>query len=102
MLQVGKIIWVVLFSFIVKIIVITPYKLWDMMHQVIIIQCILRCLCHLYILLILTINFAGEIPYYIIRNTWGTSFGLDGYLHVAIGKNLCGIAEEISAVDVIL
>ncbi|RWS29685.1 cathepsin O-like cysteine peptidase protein [Leptotrombidium deliense] len=45
-------------------------------------------------------DISGEIPYYIVRNTWGTEFGLDGYLRIAIGKNLCGIAEEISAVDV--
>lgn len=47
-------------------------------------------------------DISGAVPYYIVRNTWGTAFGLDGYLNVAIGKNLCAIAEEVSAVDVIL
>jgi cathepsin O len=28
--------------------------------------------------------------YYIVRNSWGRSFGLDGYLHIAMGSNLCG------------
>lgn len=30
------------------------------------------------------------MPYYIAKNSWGTDFGIDGYVHVAIGKNLCG------------
>ncbi|XP_054169231.1 cathepsin O-like [Oppia nitens] len=47
-------------------------------------------------------DLTGDIPYYIIRNTWDTSFGIDGYLHIAIGNNLCGIAEEVSAFDVVI
>ncbi|KAI1304896.1 Cathepsin O [Halotydeus destructor] len=46
-------------------------------------------------------DLTGEVPYYIVRNTWGTSFGIDGYLHIAIGKNLCAIAEEVSSLDII-
>lgn len=42
----------------------------------------------------------GDVPHYIVRNSWGTSFGDDGYLYVAVGKNLCGIAEEVSTVAV--
>jgi len=47
-------------------------------------------------------DLTADIPYYIVRNSWGPSFGIDGYIHIAIGKNLCGLPEEISAVDVIL
>lgn len=43
---------------------------------------------------------SGETGYYIVKNTWGREFGIDGYLHIAIGKNLCGIAEEVSSVTV--
>lgn len=32
----------------------------------------------------------GENPYYILKNSWGTNFGNDGYIHVAIGNNECG------------
>ena len=32
----------------------------------------------------------GSVPYYIVRNSWGTEFGLNGYLHVAVGGDLCG------------
>ncbi|XP_064477950.1 cathepsin O-like [Ornithodoros turicata] len=42
-----------------------------------------------------------QIPYYIVRNSWGVGFGNDGYLYIAIGKNLCGIAEEVSTVTVV-
>ncbi|XP_055931593.1 cathepsin O-like [Argiope bruennichi] len=46
-------------------------------------------------------DLTGEIPYYIVRNSWGIEFGNDGYLNIVIGKNMCRIAEEVSAVDVI-
>ncbi|XP_016841899.1 cathepsin O [Nasonia vitripennis] len=40
-------------------------------------------------------------PYYIVRNSWGPSFGDKGYLYIAIGSNLCGIANQVSSVDVV-
>lgn len=42
----------------------------------------------------------GEVPYYIVRNSWGPEYGNGGYLYIAVGKNLCGIAEEVSTVSV--
>lgn len=45
-------------------------------------------------------DLTGDIPYYIVRNSWGTGFGIQGYLKIAIGKNLCGIADQVSALDV--
>jgi hypothetical protein len=39
----------------------------------------------------------GYAPtYYIVRNSWGTSWGIGGYVHMVRGKNLCGIANEPS------
>ncbi|XP_015928798.1 cathepsin O [Parasteatoda tepidariorum] len=46
-------------------------------------------------------DISGEIPYYIVRNSWGTQFGNNGYLNIVIGKNMCRIAEEVTAVDVL-
>ncbi|KPM08509.1 cathepsin O-like protein [Sarcoptes scabiei] len=44
-------------------------------------------------------DLTGPIPFYKVRNTWDINFGIDGYIHIAIGNNLCGIAEEVSALN---
>ncbi|GAB0096886.1 cathepsin O [Sergentomyia squamirostris] len=43
-------------------------------------------------------NLTHEIPHYIVRNSWGKRFGENGYLRIAIGKNLCGIAQRVAAI----
>lgn len=43
-------------------------------------------------------DLTAEIPHYIVRNSWGPQFGDNGYLYIAIGKNLCGIANEVSTI----
>ncbi|XP_011158926.2 cathepsin O [Solenopsis invicta] len=43
----------------------------------------------------------ASIPHYIIKNSWGTSFGNKGYIYIAIGKNLCGIANQVSSLEVV-
>ncbi|XP_005853064.1 PREDICTED: cathepsin O-like [Myotis brandtii] len=32
----------------------------------------------------------GTTPYWIVRNSWGSSWGVDGYAHVKMGSNICG------------
>ena len=47
-------------------------------------------------------DLSGPIPYYIVKNSWGADFGIEGYLHIEIGKNLCGLAMRVSALDVLI
>jgi cathepsin O len=37
----------------------------------------------------------GPVPYYIVRNTWGTDWGLDGYLYIKFGSNMCGMLNSL-------
>lgn len=43
---------------------------------------------------------AASIPHYIIKNSWGPSFGDKGYIYIAVGKNLCGKTNEQAACDI--
>ncbi|KAK2848855.1 hypothetical protein Q5P01_008689 [Channa striata] len=40
----------------------------------------------------------GDIPYWIVQNSWGTSWGDGGYVYIRIGNNVCGIADSVTAV----
>jgi cathepsin H len=35
---------------------------------------------------------AAGVPYYIVKNSWGTSFGISGYFWMVRNKNMCGVA----------
>jgi len=37
---------------------------------------------------------SGSTPYWIVRNSWGTDWGENGYLKVERGYNVCGISDE--------
>jgi C1A family cysteine protease len=43
---------------------------------------------------ILAVGYASN--YYIVRNSWGASWGQGGYVMMVRGKNLCGIGQEPS------
>ena len=36
----------------------------------------------------------NDQQYWIVRNSWSTSWGEDGYLRLAINGNACGVANE--------
>ena len=38
--------------------------------------------------------------YWIVRNSWGTSWGNAGYIYLAYGSNTCGVADTVTYVSV--
>ncbi|XP_034161669.2 cathepsin O [Pangasianodon hypophthalmus] len=40
----------------------------------------------------------GEVPFWIVRNSWGTAWGDEGYVYVKMGENMCGVADSVAAV----
>jgi cathepsin F len=40
---------------------------------------------------------ADGMTAWVVRNSWGTSWGYGGYLYVAMGEDACGIAQECTA-----
>jgi len=43
---------------------------------------------------------SGPVPHYIVKNSWGTDFGDHGYMYIAMGNNVCGIANRVALVVV--
>ena len=38
--------------------------------------------------------------YWMVRNSWTASWGIEGYIHIKMGENLCGIANAATIVHV--
>jgi len=43
-------------------------------------------------------GYNAEGNYYIVRNSWSSAWGEDGFIYVEAGSNVCGIAQEASVV----
>jgi len=45
-------------------------------------------------------NKAGPTPYWIVRNSWTTDWGVNGYIHLKMGHNICGVANDATIVEI--
>ncbi len=41
--------------------------------------------------IITVVTLSGDVPYWRIRNTWGTDWGEDGFVRVLYGNKMCGM-----------
>ncbi|XP_035622511.1 cathepsin O isoform X4 [Oncorhynchus keta] len=59
-----------------------------------------HCSCHHanHAVLVTGYDTTGDVPYWIVQNSWGTSWGNKGYVYIKMGDNVCGIADSVTAV----
>jgi len=38
----------------------------------------------------------ASTPYYYVRNSWGTDWGINGYILLEMNKNTCGMTDEVT------
>jgi len=38
----------------------------------------------------------ASVPYWIVRNSWGTGWGIQGYIQLEMNQNTCAMAQEVT------
>jgi len=41
-------------------------------------------------------NSTASTPYWMVRNSWNTDWGIEGYIWLEMGKNTCGLTNDIT------
>jgi C1A family cysteine protease len=47
------------------------------------------------------VGYDTKQAYYIVRNSWNTDWGIDGYIYLQTDQNTCGIADVVTFADVV-
>jgi hypothetical protein len=45
-------------------------------------------------------NTTAPTPYWIVRNSWASTFGENGYIYLEMAKNTCGLADDVTIPEV--
>jgi len=45
-------------------------------------------------------NAQAPTPYWIVRNSWASTWGEDGYVYLEMAKNTCGLANDVTVPEV--
>jgi len=45
-------------------------------------------------------NANAAVPYWLVRNSWATNWGINGYIHLEYPANTCGVANEATYVTI--
>jgi len=45
-------------------------------------------------------NSTAPTPYWIVRNSWATTWGDQGYIYLEMAKNTCGLADDVTIPEV--
>merc|ERR1719486_1630645 len=47
-------------------------------------------------------NTTAPTPYWIVRNSWASTWGEEGYIYLEMAKNTCGLADDATIPEVTL
>merc|ERR1711862_448901 len=47
-------------------------------------------------------NTTAPTPYWIVRNSWSSTWGVEGYIYLEMSKNTCGLADDATIPQVAL